>query len=234
MVIADPGAELLRLVTAKGDPPPTEASRSEQRAADLIRRRFGLSLPPPFIGLPGTEEPVRVAVATDGPAIAAIKWRAFGTSYRGGVLADDFLDTRDVVPPASFWVGRAMLPPSRLHRLFVWGRPGTAFGYLDAGPVHPEDADPSQPPSGEVYELYVDPVAQRAGGGARLLAAAETWFAAQGLTRVELATLESNPAAQAFYEQQGWERTGQVTPVDLGTVSFVQVRFARRLGSMQP
>lgn len=234
MVIADPGAELLRLITAKGDPPAAAATRAEQRAAELVRRRFGLSLPPPFIGRPGDEEPIRVAAATDGPAIAAVKWRAFGASYRGGVLADDFLDSRDVVPPASFWVGRAMIPPSRLHRLFVWGRPGTVFGYLDAGPVHPEDADPSQPPSGEVYELYVDPVAQRAGGGARLLAAAEGWFADRGLERVELSTLASNPAAQAFYERQGWSPTGRSIPVDLGSVSFVEVRFARHLGSTSP
>ena len=205
------------------------ASRSEARSAELIRRRFGLSLPPPFIGRPGPDEPIRVATAADGPAIAAVKWRAFGANYRGGVMADDFLDGRDVVPPPSFWIGRAMLPPSRRHRLFVWGRPGTVFGYLDAGPVHPEDADPTQPESGEVYELYVDPVAQRAGGGARLLAAAEEWLASVGFERAELSTLVTNPDAQAFYRDRGWEPTGRIIPVDLGVVAFEELRLARRL-----
>lgn len=229
MVIADPGADLLRLVTDGGDPPPTTASRSQRRTAELIRRRFGLSLPPPFAGPPGPGEPVRVAEATDGPAIAAIKWRAFGANYRGGVLADDFLDQRDVVPPASFWIGRAMLPPSRRHRLLVWGRPGTVLGYLDCGPVHPEDADPAQPESGEVYELYVDPTAQAMGGGALLLAAAEDWLRSVGFVRAELSTLVTNPPAQAFYRSRGWEPTGRVIPVDLGVVAFDELRFARSL-----
>ncbi|MCU1352203.1 MAG: hypothetical protein JWM05_1412, partial [Acidimicrobiales bacterium] len=51
--------------------------------------------------------PVRPAAATDGAAIAAVKWRAFGTSYRG-ILPDELLDRREVVPPVAFWVGRAM------------------------------------------------------------------------------------------------------------------------------
>ena len=229
MVVADPTADLLRLVTRHGDPPPSESTRADARTAALIRRRFGLSLPPPFIGPPGPDEPIRVAAAVDGAAIAAVKWRAFGANYRGGVLSDAFLDSRNIVPPASFWVGRALLPPSRRHRLLVWGRPGTVYGYLDAGPVHPDDADPKHPDSGEVYELYVDPAAQRAGGGARLLEAAEDWFRSIGVRRVELSTLVTNPEAQAFYRAQGWEPTGRVIPVDLGVVAFEEARFARQL-----
>lgn len=234
MVVAEPAAELLRLVTSPGDPPARTARPGEQRAAELIRRRFGLALPPPFAGRPGADEPVRVATAADGPAIAAVKWRAFGDSYRGGVLPDEFLDRRDIVPPASFWVGRAMVPPSRRHRLWVWGRPGTVFGYLDGGPVHPDDAEPGQPETAEVYELYVDPTAHRGGGGAALLATAEAWFAAQGFERAELSALASNPAAHDFYRAQGWAATGRTIPVDLGVVSFVETRFARRLVPARP
>ncbi|QXC63202.1 GNAT family N-acetyltransferase [Aquihabitans sp. G128] len=225
MVIGDPAAELLALVQAPGDPAPDTATPAEQRAAALVRRRFGLALPPPFAGRPG-DEPVRVAAAVDGAAIAAVKWRTFGTSYRGGVLPDAFLDRREVVPPASFWTGRAMVPPSRLHRLLVWGRPGTVFGYADLGPVHPDDREPGAADAGEVYELYVDPSAQGAGGGSRLLDAAEAWFADRGLARVELTTLATNLRAQAFYAARGWAPTGRVTHVDLGTVAFDEVRFA--------
>jgi GNAT superfamily N-acetyltransferase len=234
VVVADPTADLLRLVTEPGDPPPATPTEAAADAAALIRRRFGLSLPPPFIDAPGPDEPVRTAAAVDGAAIAAIKWRAFGTSYRGGVLSDAFLDQRGVVPPASFWVGRAMVPPSRRHRLFVWGRPGTVHGYLDAGPVHADDADLDHPEAGEVYELYIDPTAQGRGGGGLLLDAAEAWFASVGFERAELSTLATNPAAQAFYEARGWEPTGRVTPVDLGVVAFEEVRYARRLDRPRP
>lgn len=236
MVVSDPAADLLRLVTAGGDPPAMVATDAQRRTARLVRRRFGLSLPCPFVDGPRAEEPVRVAVAADGAAIAAVKWRAFGANYRDGVMAEDFLDGRDVVPPASFWVGRAMVPPSRRHRLFVWGRPGTVYGYLDAGPAHAEDLEPGQDADavGEVFELYVDPAAQGRGGGAALLASASSWMAEVGFAVAELSTLVTNPDAQAFYRSQGWEPTGRVTPVDLGVVRFEEARFRRRLDGARP
>ena len=187
MVIADPTAELMHLIRSQADPAPATASKVATAQARLIRRRFGLALPIPFAAPPGDDEPVRVATAMDGPAVAAVKWRVFGTNYRGGVLPDTFLDSRDVVPPASFWVGRAMVPPSRRHRLLVWGRPGTVFGYVDCGPAHPDDVTVDRRVGasgdlevGEVWELYVDPSAQGRGGGARLLSAASAaWSSAR-------------------------------------------------------
>ncbi len=226
MVIADPSTELVGLVRALGDPAPELASVAQQRAAALIRRRFGLALPPPFAGTPDPAAPVRVATAVDGAAIAAIKWRAFGANYRRGVLPDHFLDDRDVVPSPSFWTGRAMVPPSRWHRLLVWGRPGTVFGYLDGGPVLPDDAIPGDLEAAEVYELYVDPTAQGLGGGARLLAEARRGFQDAGFARTELSVLAANTSAQAFYRSQGWAPTGGAAHVDLGTVAFDELRFA--------
>lgn len=240
MVVADPTAELVNLVRSMGDPAPPEATPAQARQAQLVRRRFGLALPTPFVGPPGAEEPVRVAAATDGAAIAAVKWRAFGSSYRG-ILPDAFLDSRDVVPPASFWTGRAMVPPSRKHRLLVWGRPGCVHGYLDCGPAHPEDVaadaaaegdpapvDTADDVVGEVWELYVDPAAQHRGGGARLLAAAEEWLDGVGLHEQVLSVLGANAAARAFYVDRGWEPTGRTVPVDLGVVAFEEHRMRRR------
>ena len=226
MVIADPSAEVLELVRALGDPAPSVAPASAQRRAELVRRRFGVALPPPFAGAPAAEEPVRPATALDGAAIAAIKWRAFGTSYRG-VFPDAFLDQRDVVPPASYWIGRAMVPPSRRHHLFVWGRPGRVFGYVDSGPTHPDgEVTVRDGAAGEVYELYVDPAAQGLGGGARLLDAACGALSGAGFTRLELSVVATNAAAQAFYRRQGWAPTGRVVHVDLGSLVFDEVRFA--------
>lgn len=239
MVVADPAAELLALVRSLPDPAPSEAPPAAVAQARLIRRRFGVSLPLPFAEPPGDHEPVRVATALDGAAIASVKWRAFGTNYRGGVLPDSFLDRRDVVPPARYWVGRALVPPSRRHRLLVWGRPGAVYGYVDCGPAHPDDlagavADGvaggvgGGPAAGEVWELYVDPSAQGRGGGHRLLDAASDWLDDVGLHRQELSVLRTNPAAIAFYERQGWTPTGEVRPVDLGVVAFEELRLRRR------
>ena len=99
---------------------------------------------------------MRPAVPADGPAIAAVKWRASAVAYRG-VLPDAFLDQAELVPPVGFWVGRALRPPSRRHALVAWGRPGSVLGYADVGPCRDPGVDPER--VGEVYELYVDPAA---------------------------------------------------------------------------
>ncbi len=223
VVVADPAGELLGLVRTLGDPAPDEASPAARARAELVRRRFGLALPPPFAPVASASEPVRRATAHDGAAIAAIKWRCFGTAYRG-LLPDDFLDNREVVPPASYWTGRAMVPPSRRHGLFVWGRPGVVHGYVDVGPVEPEDRT-----IGEVFELYVDPSRHRLGGGARLLDAGLDHLVAAGFDRVELSVLDSNESARAFYRSRGWTDTGRVTTVDLGVVAFDERRLQRSL-----
>jgi ribosomal protein S18 acetylase RimI-like enzyme len=247
VVIGDPSSELVGLVTAMGDPAPAVASAGAQQQAELIRRRFGLSLPPPFVA-PGPDEPVRPATAPDGAAIAAVKWRVMGTSYRGGVLDEAFLDGRDVVPPPLFWTGRAMVPPSRRHRLLVLGGLGRVFGYVDTGPAHPPESDETldhgrgddaeqqaaadrageHATTGEVYELYVDPSVQGRGGGTRLLDAAVAGLTEAGFDRIELSVLVTNPRAQAFYRARGWAPTGVVTHVDLGVVAFDEARFAFR------
>jgi len=236
VVVADPSAELLDLIRSMGDPPPRTAPPAMIRRADLIRRRFGLALPAPFIDLTVLsldDEPMRIATAFDGTGIAAVKYRAYGTNFRGGVMPDAFLDHRDIVPPASFWTGRAMVPPSRQHRLLVWGGPGRVLGYVDCGPAHPEDVDPADIDAGvavgEVYELYVDPSVQGRGGGARLLAAATDALADGRFEKLELNVLTTNVAAQRFYEQHGWEPTGRITHCEFPQVAFDEARFTRRL-----
>ena len=232
MVIADPTAELMRLVTAIVDPPAPRIDGGPRRQAELIRRRFDLSLPAPFLEPPGEDEPIRPAAPGDAAAIAAVKWRCFGTNYRG-LLPDAFLDRREIVPPVAFWVGRAMLPPSRRHRLLVWGSPGRVFGYADTGPVADgapvADAGDSQDDVGEVFELYVDPAAQGRGGGRRLLDAAVDGFNASGFVRAELSVLAGNTRAQAFYRTNGWRPTGRVDHLDLGPIQVDEHRYARPL-----
>ena len=155
-----------------------------------------------------------------------MKWRCFGTNYRG-VFPDAFLDGREVVPPVAYWTGRAMVPPSRRHVLLVWGRPGTVQGYLDAGPTDPTDPERAQ--VGEVFELYVDPASQGHGGGGRLLDAGEEALAAAGFVDAELSVVDANTAGRAFYEGAGWSDTGRTVAVDLGVVAFVERRFGRSL-----
>ena len=213
-----------RFDPADPDATPGPADRAQ---AALIRRRFGTALPPPFAAsLPADAEPppVRPAAPTDGAAIAAVKWRAFGVSYRGG-LPDAFLDQRAVVPPPTAWVNRALLPPSRRHALLVWGPPGEVHGYVDVGPAHDDDLDPDA--TGEVRELYVDPSSQRRGGGARLLDAAVGRLSAVGLADVRLWVMTADRGAQAFYAAQGWRADGATKVVDLQRWTIEEERLRR-------
>jgi ribosomal protein S18 acetylase RimI-like enzyme len=222
IVIADPATELLTLVQRSSE----SSSASDDANAALLRRRFGLALPPPFTGPidAGDPEasPVRLAVPADGPAIASVKWRAFGDCYRG-VLPDEFLDGREIVPPVAFWIGRAAVPPSRRHSLFVLGRPGLVLGYCDAGPCRDSDVDAAV--TGEVYELYLDPTALRAGGGRRLLDRTVAHLVSSGSTDLRLWVLRANEAGRAFYEACGWRPDGTTRIEDLGMFEFEEVRY---------
>jgi GNAT superfamily N-acetyltransferase len=55
-------------------------------------------------------------------------------------------------------------------------------------------------------DLFVAPVARRAGAGAKLLAAATQFARAVGAVRLTLSTAVDNEAAQKLYSSQGWVR----------------------------
>ncbi len=232
-MIQDPSEELLALVRRSFPDPPSDADRS---AARLVRRRFGLSLPPPFaeVAPDGDVPPVRAAVEADGTAAAAVKWRSWQVGYRG-VVDDDFLDHRaEVHPSAAWWSQRAAWPPSRRHRLLVLGRPGEVHGFCDVGPYREaggergdDVADPTGDHGGQVCSLYVDPSGFRRGWGAALLAAGVEHLGEMGLTDLRLWVVDRNRRARAFYESQGWEADGAVAVRPFPDLTVTEVRYRR-------
>lgn len=220
MVLAEPVGELLSLVR-KGDRP----TDGDRRAAQLLRRRFGLALPPPFAPGLGPDTPVRPAIAADGPAVAAVRWRSYRVAYRG-VLPDPFLDDLEILPPASFWTGRAAVPPSDRHRLVVLGPTGQVHGFCDVGPTRDHDLDPAI--TGEVNWLYVDPTATGSGLGRRLIAAGVEYLRDRGLTELRLWVLAGNIRGRRFYEAGGWEPDGATRSWPAGEVAVEEQRFRHR------
>lgn len=59
----------------------------------------------------------------------------------------------------------------------------------------------------EIVALVVDADARRSGAGRRLVAAAEDWTRAQGLTTLFLRSSVARPEAHAFYPALGFELT---------------------------
>ncbi len=198
-MIPDPSDELVDAVRRSGDHP----SSADRAAVALVQRRFGLSLPLPFAEVPpeGEAVPVRAAVAVDGPAIAATKWRSWRVAYRG-ILPDEFMDRLTVFPPAGYWTGRAAVPPTNRHSLLVAGRRGTVVGLCDVVP------DESSPTTAQLKVLYVDPLVQRRGIGRALVDAAVEHARSTGATELVLWVAERNAEARAFYAENGWQADG--------------------------
>jgi len=222
-MIQDPADELLVLVRRSGDDPPT----ADRSAAALIRRRFGLSLPPPFAASPAPAEvvPVRSATVDDGPAIAAVKWRSWRLAYRG-IVPDAFLADLAVVPPPHDWMRRLAERPRR-SAILVAGRSGSVVGLTEVRPWEGDDLDGAC--TGQIRVCYVDPLVARRGIGTALLDAAITHARTSGLEDLRLWVAERNVTARRFYEAGGWRTDGarmrsELTP----EVAMDEVRY--RLG----
>jgi ribosomal protein S18 acetylase RimI-like enzyme len=230
-VIQDPSHELIALVRRTWPDDPPEA---ERKAAELARRRFGISLPPPFapkVG-PNGELPVRVASGADGTAIAAVKWRSWQVGYRG-VIDDDFLDHRmEIHPTAGYWSERAHLPPSRRHRLLVLGRAGVVYGFCDGGPYRDDDLEAGVDPDrvGQVYSLYLDPTIYRLGQGSVLLAAMVDDLRQVGFADFRLWVADTNVKAQAFYRAQGRAHDGGTEVRTFPDLAVRELRFRLAAG----
>jgi GNAT superfamily N-acetyltransferase len=221
-MIQDPVGEVLAAVArAERDEPST----ADRRALALARRRFGVALPPPFAP-PITDAatvPIRPAVAGDGAAIAAVKWRMYRLAYRG-VLPDAFLDQLGFHPGPAWWIDLATHPASTAHRALVAGRRGEVHGGCAVGPNRDGELGTGV---GEVCQLYVDPTAAGQGVGQRLLGAGLDVLAAAGCDDVRLWVIAANRGARRFYERQGWEadRTTKRWVLEPEGVVFDEVRY---------
>jgi GNAT superfamily N-acetyltransferase len=84
--------------------------------------------------------------------------------------------------------------------VLVLERHGEVLGYADVGVVHTLHASPR----GELFGLVVDERQRSAGLGARLVAAAEDWTRARGLTTLRVRSNVIRGRARAFYERLGY------------------------------
>jgi ribosomal protein S18 acetylase RimI-like enzyme len=139
---------------------------------------------------------VRRATAADAQAVARVQVRGWLHAYE------------DIVPPErlAHWtverrepVWRAMLDEGA--GAWVAEAAGRVAGFVAVGAARDPDA---QAGTGELYALYVDPVAQGAGLGRRLLDAGVAELRALGFAAATLWVFERNGNARGFYERHGW------------------------------
>ncbi|MDX6658909.1 MAG: hypothetical protein QOH62_3702 [Solirubrobacteraceae bacterium] len=128
---------------------------------------------------------IRRATVDDAEALARVEVRTFQHAY-AEILDADFLAGMDLEERTAAW--RDVLGAARAA-FWVDEVDGRIVGYASVR-------------EGVLTTLYVDPVAQGAGVGTRLLAEAEAAGAA------ELEVFEANGHGRRFYEDRGWRDAG--------------------------
>lgn len=163
---------------------------------------------------------IRPARVEDASTTACIRVRGWQAAYRGQV-PDQLLDSLSVEHDTIRFADHVgHLAADR--RVWVAESNGEVVGFASTGPSRDEDAAGA----GEVYAIYVRPDLYGNGIGAGLLAHAARDLAGQGYVRAILWTLESNAAAQRFYERAGWRLDGSTKLDVLDGFELAEVRFA--------
>jgi ribosomal protein S18 acetylase RimI-like enzyme len=130
---------------------------------------------------------IRAATEADAPVIAEIQARTWRWAYGDFIAPEDMPVAEDRVPA---W--REHVASGRVR---VFDQDETVVGYSAV------DGD-------ELTSLYVDPAAQGAGVGTRLLADAQERIRAAGHARAWLYVYAQNAHGCAFYERHGWVAVG--------------------------
>lgn len=131
---------------------------------------------------------LRIARATDRPAIAALQCASWQDTYRG-VLPDSFLD-HDL--PAHLDAQWAATRFDGDERTLVWEEQGMLLGFASLIPK----AEPY------LYNIHASPGHRGQGIGARLMAGAAAWAQTHGTT-LYLHALAGNHGARRFYARLG-------------------------------
>ena len=91
------------------------------------------------------------------------------------------------------------------------------------------DLDSGEPPAGEIYGCYVDPLHWRRGVGSALMVGALASLADAGYSEAVLWVLKENPRARAFYERHGWRADGACKWFEVADEKYPEVRYRRVL-----
>ena len=176
---------------------------------------------------------IRPAAPNDAQAVARIRVLGWRFAYQG-LVPQGYLDSLNITEDTERMRGYLSqlpqnLPPSRSEsvqgssdgekRSFMLAvRDDAVLGicHFSAAPNNadrPERATPGGEMVGRLHSLYIDPDALGQGIGHALMSHALSTFAVWGCERATLWVLEGNSRAISFYEQQGWQLTGD-TKVD--------------------
>lgn len=169
---------------------------------------------------------VRDATRHDAHAIATVLVASWRTAYQG-LMPDEVLAGLSIPAREQFWFDVLSAPPPRTTTLLAT-MGATVLGFASSGP--PLVAEDSDPATGDLYAIYVDPDVWGHGVGAQLHATALRRLRSGGFDRAGLWVLEGNERALRFYRREGWIDAGRSRiDADLIGVELVEHRLHRDL-----
>jgi len=166
---------------------------------------------------------LRRAVQADAEAIAGVDVRAWWHAYRP-FLDEQRLAERSTEARTESWSLRL---PGVEEETWVLEVGGRVAGFASLAPSRDADAEAA---TGELLALYVDPPAQGAGVGTRLLGQAQLRLGELGYDAATLWTFEANGLARVFYEHHGWVPAPAAVGNEACEVWAPAVRYRRELG----
>ena len=148
---------------------------------------------------PLADASVRVARATDAPAVGQVQAVVWREAY-AGVVPPEVLDTFEPQAFAGAWRRSLAAPPQGVYRLLAACAGAQVVGFASVGPSQDPDASRE---TGELSAIAVHPGARRAGHGSRLLNAAVDTLRGAGALRVHTWVLADDEDTRAFLQQAG-------------------------------
>lgn len=151
---------------------------------------------------------VRLAEASDAPAVASVHVQTWRAAYRG-LVPDSELESLSVAQRTAMW-------ERAIPRGGVWVglTDDTVAGFCAVGPSSEPDA------TFQLYALYVLPSAWGTPLGYELARAA------LGTEKdVVLWVFDENPRARRFYERLGFRADGTVKTETIGGAELTEIRY---------
>lgn len=165
---------------------------------------------------------VRRAEERDIEAVAFVHVESWRSTYRG-LVPDDVLDGLSVERRKPVWQ-QLISTQSRESCVLVLEDNDLVVGFCHCSRSRDGDAPPS---TAEVNSIYLLASHWRRGGGSKLLNSGLEALKLAGFERATLWVLDTNFAAQRFYEGQGWCHDGHVKVEDRGSFQLREMRYAR-------
>lgn len=173
---------------------------------------------------PGADVSVRVGWPADADGLAAVQVAAWRQQL-AGVVPSEALAQLDERQFAATWHAAMAEPDDARNRVLVALERNTVRGFAVTTPSPDPDSDPIA--DGEVVELAVHPLHQRAGHGSRLLQACVDTLRADRFERATCWVIADDDGRRRFLVDAGWAPDGAHRELDLRGDGEVRVRQVR-------